>query len=114
MRTPCWRDRAVAAILATLVSAGAAAAQTAPTDAHAEGRVVAERLCARCHAIDAVGASPFAPAPPFREIARRYSVWHLEEALAEGIVVNHEAMPEFELPPREIGALLGYMETLGE
>ena len=80
----------------------------------AAGRELAQRLCARCHAIAPKGSSPLPKAPPFRTIASSYSVWLLQEALAEGIVTGHAAMPEFKLKPREIGNLLGYMATLGK
>jgi mono/diheme cytochrome c family protein len=76
------------------------------------GRQVAEKNCAGCHAILRVGASPFAPAPPFREIVRRYKVSDLEEALAEGVTTGHPAMPEITLPPRQIDDLLTYLRTL--
>lgn len=77
------------------------------------GRALAERLCGSCHAIDATGSSTLPKAPPFRAIVSRYSVWNLQEALAEGIVTGHAAMPEFRLEPREIGDLLSYMDSLG-
>jgi hypothetical protein len=34
---------------------------------------------------------------------------HPVQALAEGIVVGHPAMPRFTFEPREIGALLTYI-----
>ncbi|HWL21031.1 MAG TPA: cytochrome c, partial [Bradyrhizobium sp.] len=34
------------------------------------------------------------------------------EALAEGIVTGHPAMPEFQLSPDEIHDLLSYLKTL--
>jgi mono/diheme cytochrome c family protein len=51
-------------------------------------------------------------APPFRDLPKRYPVEHLAEALAEGIVAGHPAMPRFVLEPREIDALLAYMSSL--
>jgi len=77
-----------------------------------KGRALAENLCQTCHAIGTTGESANAEAPPLREIAGRYSVWSLQEALAEGILVGHPDMPEFTLDPDEINALLGYMDTL--
>ncbi len=75
------------------------------------GKALAERLCARCHAVGATDKSALPKAPSFRDIANRYSVWTLQEALAEGIVTAHEAMPEFVLNPDEIVDLLTYMDT---
>src|SRR5438132_2013476 len=46
-----------------------------PTDVRVEqGRRYAERICARCHAIGAEGASPNAAAPPFPVLASRYDI----------------------------------------
>jgi len=78
----------------------------------AAGRSFAERNCARCHAIGGTGESPYPPAPPFRTFAAKWPVEHLAEALAEGIVVGHRAMPEFTLTPTEIGDFIGYLKTL--
>ena len=38
-------------------------------------------------------------APPFRLLPQRYPVEHLAEALAEGIVTGHPAMPQFKFHP---------------
>lgn len=78
----------------------------------ARGQALAERLCSTCHAIGPQDASPFAPAPPFREIVTRYPPEALAESLAEGIQVGHPAMPEFRLEPEEIDELLAYLRTL--
>lgn len=78
----------------------------------AQGEAFARKTCARCHATGRQGQSPHTDAPPFREIAQRYPVWSLAEALAEGIVTGHPDMPEFQLEPDEIGAFLSYLETL--
>jgi cytochrome c len=60
-----------------------------------KGRLIAEANCQRCHSITRTGESPFVEAPPFRVLARIYNASDLEEALVEGIVVGHPAMPEF-------------------
>ena len=49
---------------------------------------------------------------PFRDLSKRYPIETLEEALAEGIVVGHPAMPRFTFEPREINALLTYISGL--
>ncbi len=77
-----------------------------------EGQAIAERLCSRCHAIGFGQKSSHALAPPFPVIARRYSVWGLQEALAEGIIVGHADMPKFVFTPSQINDLLGFMDTL--
>lgn len=85
-----------------------------------QGRAIAQKFCARCHAIDAgdrtksgaASVSPHREAPPFRIIASKYPLENLEEAFAEGIAVGHADMPEFQLEPNEIGALLSYMDSI--
>lgn len=79
----------------------------------AQGRELAEKLCARCHAIGPRMTGRHPNAPSFQEIAGRYPVWNLQEALAEGILVGHPDMPKFQLKPAQINALLTYMDTLG-
>ena len=75
------------------------------------GQQIASKHCARCHAIGTSGASPLTKAPPFRTIANQYSVWSLQESLAEGIVTGHLAMPEFKFEPDQIADLLTFMDT---
>jgi mono/diheme cytochrome c family protein len=78
----------------------------------AEGRALAEKNCAGCHAIGKTGVSPHRDAPPFRMIAARSRVDDLQEALAEGITVGHPDMPEFQLEPVQIMAFLSYLKSL--
>ena len=101
--------RPLAGLAMLVVATSAAFGQSGAAD---RGRGLAERLCARCHAIGPSGESPHEQAPPFRELAARYDVWQLEEAFAEGIVVGHPDMPAYELAPAEIGDLLTYLDSL--
>jgi cytochrome c len=78
------------------------------------GRAIAEANCARCHSIERTGDSPFVPAPPFRTIARMYKASDLEEALVEGIVVGHPAMPEFQMTGEQAAALSTFIDSLGQ
>ena len=75
------------------------------------GQALSEKLCARCHAINPGQKSKHALAPTFPDIANRYSVWGLQEALAEGIVVGHVDMPKFVFSPTDINNMLAYMDT---
>jgi len=81
-------------------------------NAAASGHEILFKNCARCHAIDRVGKSPLADAPPFRDVMKRYDPSDLEEALAEGIVTGHNQMPEFTFEPDEITAIIAYLNTL--
>jgi mono/diheme cytochrome c family protein len=82
----------------------------------AQGRSIAEQLCARCHAISGPGPSPVPEAPLFSQFERKWPVEYLEEALAEGIVTGHGPvrMPEFVFWPDEIRALLAYLKSVQE
>ena len=76
------------------------------------GRALAQANCARCHAVGRTGGSPFAAAPPFRTLHRRYPVEQLAVALAEGIETGHPGMPEFQLSQPQIADFVAYLRTL--
>lgn len=99
-------------LLAACVHAPAPVAQTAG-DASA-GRRLAEVNCSTCHAIGAAGDSRHAMAPPFRTLSRSYPVESLSEAFAEGVLVGHRDMPEFQLEPSQIDDLLAYIQSIQE
>ncbi len=113
MKTNVVRTLSGAALLLAL--AGPATAQTA-TDAtpNADGRIIADRLCARCHAIEPGAESPVPQAPPLWRIGQRYPVENLAESLAEGIVTGHGPvqMPSFQLDSASIDALLAYLASV--
>ncbi len=77
-----------------------------------EGRKLAEKLCANCHAIDKSDESNNREAPPFRTFSQKWPLENLEEALAEGIVVGHDDMPEFKFTPNQITNFIAYLEYL--
>ncbi|NNF79367.1 MAG: cytochrome c [Rhizobiales bacterium] len=77
-----------------------------------KGQEIATKLCARCHSVTREGDSPFAEAPPFRTFSSKWPLESLEEALAEGIVVGHPAMPEFIFGPEDIQNLLSYIASI--
>lgn len=87
-----------------------------PTQAQADGvergRAFAQANCAACHAIGRDGASPLQSAPPLRTLHSRYPVEYLTEALAEGIMTGHPAMPQFKLELAQIGDLIAYLKSL--
>jgi mono/diheme cytochrome c family protein len=106
---PTSRSAVSVAGLAFVLVAGLAAGQT---PLQRQGQAIASRHCARCHAIRNTGRSPLRKAPPFRDLSRRYPLENLAEALAEGIVTGHSAMPNFTFEPAEIDALLAYIAQL--
>ncbi|MFT5487717.1 MAG: cytochrome c [Paracoccaceae bacterium] len=110
-------------IFAALIIAVIAVTVTAPVRVHAggaappnldAGQTLAESRCAHCHATGRVGASPLSAAPPFRHLGRKWPVENMAEALAEGIVVGHPAMPTFAFSPPEIDDFLGWLEAIQE
>lgn len=79
------------------------------------GQDIALRLCSGCHAIPPVDVSPVPEAPLFTDLAERWPLDSLAEALAEGILVGHEehvVMPEFTFEPQEIEDFLAFLESL--
>ena len=98
------------ALAIAFLRAGAPLAQT--RERIEAGREVAQKFCARCHAIGLDGNSPHPSATPFREIVARGKVENLEEALGEGILVGHPDMPQFQFKPRDVGALIAYLKSL--
>ena len=104
--------RAAALLVALSLALPAAAHAAAAKDAEARGRALVERNCGMCHAIGKAGASPFHPAPPFRELNQRYKIDDLGEALAEGIITGHPAMPEFRFSPAEVNDIIRYLKSV--
>ena len=65
-------------------------------------------ICLRC--CESGGA--FTPALPFRVIAKMYNASDIEEALVEGIVVGHPAIPEFQMTREQAAAITAYIDSL--
>jgi cytochrome c len=76
------------------------------------GRAIAQEKCQSCHATGPTGASALPKAPPLRTLSQKYPIDTLSEAFAEGVLVGHSPMPEFELEPAQIDALLTYIESI--
>ena len=93
-----------------LVALPSAAGAQSP--AEQRGMTFVNTNCARCHSIDKVSPSPLQPAPPFRDLHRRYPVESLAEAFAEGIRTGHPTMPEFRLDPGQIRDVIAYLKSL--
>ncbi|MFA4892997.1 cytochrome c [Brevundimonas sp.] len=76
------------------------------------GAVLVRQKCASCHAVERSGDSPMAAAPPFRDMGVLYPVRDLQEALAEGLVTAHPAMPAFEFQPTQVADVIAYLESV--
>lgn len=94
----------VALVLAAGVAQGAAGAADL-----AQGRDLAQRWCASCHAI-APGEASDEAAPSFESIVAergRSSEW-----VATWLSTPHEMMPDLSLTREEIAALVAYFDSL--
>lgn len=83
-------------------------------EAASRGRAIALVGCASCHAVDPTGASPYAAAPPFRDIVKHRSLDNIETAMAQGLVTTHPEMPPYTFRASEIDDLIAYLDTLRE
>ncbi len=101
-----------AALLILIALAAPVVAAAQPPDSEARGRALVEKNCGMCHAVGKAGASPFGPAPPFRDLNQRYKIEDLAEALAEGLLTGHPAMPEFHFAPAEVNDIIRYMKSI--
>jgi cytochrome c len=82
------------------------------SDLLAVGQEVAVRRCSGCHAIGLNDVSQDPHAPLFRTLGKKYPIDSLQEALAEGIVTGHSDMPEFRFDPRDVDALIIYLQSI--
>jgi mono/diheme cytochrome c family protein len=100
------RVAAVLAVIAGFVAPAAAA------DDLERGQALLQKHCGECHATGKTGESPFTQAPAFRTLGQRYPIESLEEALAEGIMSGHPAMPEFSFEADDVGAIIVYLKSI--
>jgi mono/diheme cytochrome c family protein len=99
-------------VLAIFASACASAAEReTEADIIQDGRDIAAAQCASCHAIGRSGDSPNPAAPRFDRLLERYHADVLEQELIEGVRVTHP-MPEFQLNPKGVDALVAYLRSI--
>ncbi len=77
-----------------------------------QGRAFVTARCSTCHAVERGGDSPVAEAPAFSTLSARYPLENLAEGLAEGLYVGHPVMPEFELTPEEVDAVIAWIGSI--
>lgn len=70
------------------------------------------RLCGGCHGVSVSDPSPLPEAPLLRDLHRKYEPEYLAEALAEGIITGHPAMPQFQFEEAEIEAVILYLNSI--
>jgi cytochrome c len=99
--------QALAALVGAVVALGLAGTAWAAPSPDA-GRLVAQRECGSCHAVGSGGASPFADAPPFPSLRRRYNAEQFAALLPRRLEEAHPRMPRLRLDPDEEANLTAY------
>jgi mono/diheme cytochrome c family protein len=106
-------------MLAAIAASGIAACAMAPAADEtelvaqiADGRAIAGRECANCHALDQSTTSPRADAPPMRDLLSRYDQDVLANDLIEGIRLGHQDMPQFDFNVLAADALVAYLRSI--
>lgn len=79
----------------------------------AEGKRLATINCTACHNIEAEGLSPFAAAPPFRDISKNYDRIELIDGFMEGLAVRHPQMPDWDVTEPQAEELAAFIMSLG-
>jgi mono/diheme cytochrome c family protein len=102
------------AVFAIALSLSAGQGSTDDKNLAAEGKALAQKHCARCHAVDKNDQSKLPKAPPFRSFAMKWPLESLEEALAEGIVTGHPDMPVFQFKPNQIAGLIEHLHEISD
>jgi len=100
---------ATPALLALGLWPAVAAEDTSPA---AEGKRLLEKICARCHAIEATGDSPLKQAPPLRDVYRKRPAQELEFEFAEGMGSRHKDMPQIQFSSEQVDAILIYLSEI--
>jgi len=77
-----------------------------------QGKTLAEKNCAWCHAIGPTGDSPNPRAPRWRDLYKKHPVLALREPLSRGIARPHDEMPKFELSDKDIDTIIAYINSL--
>jgi cytochrome c len=106
-------------LIVVLSAAGAAACaeppRATPLDgAVARGHAVAQRTCARCHAVESVGESPDRRAPAFRVLTGQFVPLTLHRRLTEIAETGHYDMPPVSVHADEVADLATYINSFGE
>ena len=91
---------------------GLAAALSATAADLKRGETLLTRDCGSCHAVGRSGDSPSKGVPAFRSLGQRYPIESLEEALGEGMMTGHPAMPEIKFDADDVGAIIAYLKSI--
>jgi mono/diheme cytochrome c family protein len=107
------KHRSIAAALGCLLIIGVGSAHAAEgASPEIDGKALLQKNCARCHSIEATGASPLKGAPPLREVYLKYPIEMLQYDLAEGFGSKHRDMPQIQFSSEQADAILDYLGGL--
>ena len=76
------------------------------------GKVIAQGLCSRCHAIEKTGNSPHPAAPRFRTLDDQTDLSKLARRIREGLLTGHEDMPMFRFDRDDADAMVAYIRSI--
>jgi cytochrome c len=99
-------------VILLLATSASSAEQATSSPLEQKGRAIAERMCARCHAIGRQGKSPHAAAPLFRELGRRVDLDTFVDRLREGLMSDHPDMPTFHFSGEDARAFRLYLRSI--
>jgi mono/diheme cytochrome c family protein len=103
------RIHAVAAFIALALAVGPVRSQE--SGAVLAGHLVAQRLCAECHAVERGQVrSPARSAPPFQAVVAVPGMTSI--ALQAALTTSHRTMPNVMLPPDELSNVVTYILSL--
>jgi mono/diheme cytochrome c family protein len=77
-----------------------------------QGRALATRMCASCHAVGQTDQSPHMGAPPFRDSDRRVDIDAFMARLREGLTSGHPDMPTFRFTRQDARAFVAYLRSI--
>jgi mono/diheme cytochrome c family protein len=101
---------AIAGLLAAIVAASSEESAFSPLAL--QGRALAARMCAPCHATGRSGSSPHTGAPAFRTLSRRVDLDTFPNRLREGLTSGHPDMPTFRFSRDDARALTAYLRAI--
>jgi mono/diheme cytochrome c family protein len=102
----------LAIVFLMLAISPSAAEDGKPTPLERHGRVLADRMCAACHAVGRRGKSPHVGAPAFRALDRRVELDTFTDRLREGLTSDHPDMPTFRFSREDARALVLYLRSI--
>ncbi len=98
-------------ILSLMLIAASSEAWAQTLGDRAQGRDLAQQICAECHAVgSSPGVSPNPEAPPFELIANLPGMTSI--ALTAALRTSHREMPNVMLKPDELSNIIAYILSL--